>query len=159
MALENNHNFYLPKTNLIGVGAIKDLPNELLPMKLGKALIVTDKNLISLGYVEQVEKILDNLFISHDVFDGILHPNPTVSFVEDGLSYCDQGVLDISRDYSMIISVGGGTNHDCAKAIATVATNGGSIIDYEGWNKITKPPADRVRTPGKISKWRDRFLK
>ncbi len=142
--MENNHNFYLPKTNLIGVGAIKDLPNELLPMKLGKALIVTDKNLISLGYVEQVEKILDNLFISHDVFDGILHPNPTVSFVEDGLSYCDQGVLDISRDYSMIISVGGGTNHDCAKAIATVATNGGSIIDYEGWNKITKPPVPLI---------------
>ncbi len=138
--MQNNHNFYLPRTNLVGVGVIKDLPNELLPMKLGKALIVTDKNIISLGYVEQVEKILDNLFISHDIFDGILHPNPTVAFVEDGLSYCDQGVLDFTRDYSMIISMGGGSNHDCAKAIATVATNGGSIIDYEGWNKVTKPP-------------------
>lgn len=138
--MENNHNFYLPRTNLVGVGVIKDLSTELLPLKLGKALLVTDKNLISLGYVEQIEKILDNLFISHDIFDGILHPNPTVSFVEDGLAYCDQGVLDIVRDYSMVISIGGGTNHDCAKAIATVATNGGSIIDYEGWNKVTKPP-------------------
>lgn len=137
--MENNHNFYLPRTNLIGVGSIKDLPNELLPMKLSKALIVTDKNIISLGYAEQVEKILDNLFIAHDIFDGIVHPNPTVSFVEDGLTYCDQGLLDFTIDYSMLISIGGGSNHDCAKAIAAVATNGGSIIDYEGWNKVAKP--------------------
>ena len=85
--MENNHNYILPKTNLIGVGAIKDLPNELLSWKLSKVLIVTDKNMISLGYVENVEKILKSLFISYDIFDGILHPNPTVSFVEDGLTY------------------------------------------------------------------------
>lgn len=142
--MENNHNIWMPKTNLIGVGVIKDLPNELLFWKLSKALIVTDKNLIQLGYVETVEKILKNLFISYDIFDGVLHPNPTVSFVEDGLGYCDQSILDIQRDYGLVISIGGGSNHDCAKAIATVATNGGSIIDYEGWNKVTKPPIPQV---------------
>ncbi|SDH12233.1 iron-containing alcohol dehydrogenase [Desulfosporosinus hippei] len=141
--MENTHNFILPKTNLIGVGAIKDLPNELLAWKLSKALIVTDKNMISLGYVENVEKILKNLFISYDIFDGILHPNPTVSFVEDGLSYFKKG-LNVLRNYKLIISIGGGTNHDCAKAIAIVATNGGSIIDYEGYNKVTKPPLPQI---------------
>lgn len=142
--MENNHNFWIPKTNLIGVGAIKDLPNELLSWKLTKALIVTDKNIISLGYVEIVEKILQSLFISYDIFDGVQHPNPTVSFVEDGLACCDNGFIEIKRDYDLVISVGGGTNHDCAKAIATVATNGGSIIDYEGWNKVTKPPIKQI---------------
>jgi len=53
--VENNHNIWIPRTNLIGVGAIKDLPNELLAWKLSKALIVTDKNIISLGYIETVE--------------------------------------------------------------------------------------------------------
>lgn len=136
--MENTHNFILPKKNLIGTGAIKDLPNELLSRKLSKVLIVTDKNMISLGYVENIEKILKSLFISYDIFDGILHPNPTVSFVEDGLTYLNKGLNVFKRNYNLLISIGGGTNHDCAKAIATVATNGGSIIDYEGYNKITK---------------------
>lgn len=137
--MENTHNIYLPKTNLIGVGAIKDLPIQLMSWKLSKALIVTDKNMIKLGYVENIEKILKSLFIAYDVFDGVLHPNPTVSFVEDGLSYFNHGLNVLKRDYKLIISIGGGTNHDCAKAIATVAANGGSIIDYEGYNKVTKP--------------------
>jgi len=142
--MENTHNFIMPKTNLVGVGAIKDLPNELLAWKLSKALIVTDKNLISLGWVEQVEKILKSLFIFYDIFDGVLHPNPTVSFVEDGLS-CFPGRLNIfRRKYNLIISIGGGSNHDCAKAIAAIATNGGSIIDYEGYNKITKPAIPHI---------------
>lgn len=136
--MENTHNFFTPKYNLIGVGSIKDLANELLSWKLSKALIVTDKNIISVGWVEQVEKILKNLFIFYDIFDGVLHTNPTVSFVEDGMSYFP-GEFDLKRDYHLIISIGGGTVHDCAKAIAAVATNGGSIIDYEGYNKITKP--------------------
>ena len=139
--MENTHNFILPRTNLIGIGAIKDLPNELLPFKLSKVLIVTDKNMISLGYVESIEKILKSLFISYDIFDGVLHPNPTVSFVEDGMAYFD--ILRI-RGYSFIFSIGGGTNHDCAKAIATVATNGGSIIDYEGYNKVSKPVIPQI---------------
>jgi len=142
--LENTHNYILPKTNLIGIGAIKDLPNELLSWKLSKVLIVTDKNMISLGYVENVEKILKSLFISYDIFDGILHPNPTVSFVEDGLTYLKKGLNIFKRNYKLIISIGGGTNHDCAKAIATVATNGGSIIDYEGYNKVTKPAIPQI---------------
>jgi len=142
--LENTHNYILPKTNLIGIGAIKDLPNELLSWKLSKVLIVTDKNMISLGYVENVERMLKSLFISYDIFDGILHPNPTVSFVEDGLTYFKKGINIFERNYKLIISIGGGTNHDCAKAIATVATNGGSIIDYEGYNKVTKPAIPQI---------------
>lgn len=142
--MENTHNFFAPKTNLMGMGAIKDLPNELLPWKLTKALVVTDKNLISLGWVEQVEKILKNLFIFYDIFDGVLHPNPTVSFVEDGLSYFPGKLNIFSRQYKLIISIGGGTNHDCAKAIAAVATNGGSIIDYEGYLKMTKPAIPHI---------------
>ena len=142
--MENTHNFFMSKANLIGVGAIKDLPNELLGWKLSKALIVTDRNMISLGWVAQIEKILKNLFIVYDIFDGVLHTNPTVSFVEDGLSRFPGRLNIFNRQYKLIISVGGGTNHDCAKAIAAVATNGGSIIDYEGYNKITKPALPHI---------------
>ena len=148
--MENTHNFNLPRINLAGVGAIKDLPAELLDWKLRKALIVTDKNMINLGYVERVGTILKSLFITYDIFEGVLHPNPTVAFVEDGLDYFEKGLNLLKRDYGLIISVGGGSNHDCAKAIAAVATNGGSIIDYEGYNKIPKPsvPTICINTTG-----------
>lgn len=148
--MENTHNFLCPKTNLIGVGAIKDLPTYIMPYKLSKVLIVTDKNIISLGYVEMIETILKSLFISYDIFDGVLHPNPTVSFVEDGLTYFRKGINIFKRNYKFIISIGGGTNHDCAKAIAIVATNGGKIGDYEGYNKMTKPslPVVAINTTG-----------
>ena len=90
-------------------------------------------------YVEMVETMLKSLFISYDIFDGILHPDATVSFVEDGLTYLNKGLNPLKRNYDFIISIGGGTNHDCAKGIAIVATNGGDIGDYEGYNKMTKP--------------------
>lgn len=137
--MENTHNFLCPSINLIGTGALKNLPNYLMPHKLSKALIVTDKNIISLGYVEMVEKILKHLFISYDIFDGILHPNSTISFIEDGLTYFKKSLNPLKRSYHFIISIGGGTCHDCAKGIAIVATNGGSIADYEGYKKMTKP--------------------
>lgn len=148
--MENTHNFILPGTNLIGVGAIKDLSTQLLPYKLSKALIVTDKNIIKFGYVEMVETILKSLLISYDIFDGILHPNPTVSFVEDGVANLDKGQHLLKRNYDFIISIGGGTNHDCAKAIAIVETNGGSIKEYEGYNKMTKAslPIIAINTTG-----------
>lgn len=137
--MENTHNFICPSINLIGTGSLKNLPNYLIPHKLSKALIVTDKNIIKLGYVEMIETILKSLFISYDIFDGILHPNSTISFVEDGLKYFKKGLNPIKRSYNFIISIGGGTCHDCAKGIAIVATNGGSIGQYEGYKKMTKP--------------------
>ncbi len=39
----------------------------------------------------------------------------------------------------LIISLGGGSSHDCAKGIGIVSTNGGNIRDYEGVDKSTKP--------------------
>ena len=55
--MENTHNLILPRINLVGIGAIKDLSTQLLDYKLSKVLIVTDQNMKTLGYVEMIEKI------------------------------------------------------------------------------------------------------
>ena len=39
----------------------------------------------------------------------------------------------------VVISFGGGSPHDAAKGIATLATNGGSIADYEGVDRLKVP--------------------
>ncbi len=38
-----------------------------------------------------------------------------------------------------VVSLGGGSPHDCAKGIALCATNGGHIRDYEGVDRSAKP--------------------
>jgi alcohol dehydrogenase len=66
------------------------------------------------------------------IFDGA-KPNPSIANVECGL-----GLLKESR-CDFVVSLGGGSPHDCAKGIALCATNGGTIRDYEGVDQSTKP--------------------
>jgi alcohol dehydrogenase len=58
---------------------------------------------------------------------------PTVGNVNAGLAILKAETCDF------VISLGGGSPHDCAKGIALCATNGGSIKDYEGLDKSAKP--------------------
>ena len=39
----------------------------------------------------------------------------------------------------VVVAGGGGSVIDTAKAVATMATNDGAIVDYKGANKIRKP--------------------
>ncbi|HWQ41444.1 MAG TPA: iron-containing alcohol dehydrogenase [Desulfosporosinus sp.] len=129
---------YLPSTNLVGVGCLNNLGKELVSKGYKKALIVTDKNLVGLGHVGKVEQILKDNEIAYTVFDGVEQPNPSVKIVENGFKYIeDERNKVFTEDYDFVISVGGGTNHDAARSIAALATNGGSIVNYEGFNRFT----------------------
>lgn len=95
-------------------------------------MIVTDKILNQIGVVDQVQGLLNERDVPTVVFDGT-QPNPTITNVNDGLT------LLKSNDCDFVISLGGGSPHDCAKGIALVAVNGGHISDYEGVDKSAKP--------------------
>ncbi|WP_232466924.1 iron-containing alcohol dehydrogenase, partial [Alcaligenes faecalis] len=66
------------------------------------------------------------------IFDKV-QPNPTVGNVNAGLDALKAHGADL------IVSLGGGSSHDCAKGVALVASNGGKIADYEGVDKSAKP--------------------
>lgn len=87
---------------------------------LEKALIVTDGGLSKMGVADQVGKELQKNGIDYEVFDE--NPNPTVSNVNAGLAKLKSAGADC------VVSLGGGSSHDCAKAVALVATNGGKIL-------------------------------
>lgn len=83
-------------------------------------------------YSEDIQKILTDAGVESVIFGGA-EPNPKDTNVEDGLKVFNENECD------SIISLGGGSSHDCAKAIALVASNGGNIRDYEGVDKSTNP--------------------
>ena len=133
MALADQvYGFYIPNVSLMGVGSSKEAGPQAKALGATKALIVTDKVLNQLGVAARIKGQLEEAGVKAVIFDGA-EPNPTDTNVADGLAAFKQGGCDA------IVSLGGGSAHDCAKGIGMVATNGGNIRDYEGINKTKKP--------------------
>lgn len=124
--------FFMPTVNLMGKGSTKQVGERIKILGCKKALIVTDVWLNKLGVVDKVKEYITSAGIEVAVFDGA-EPNPTDINVKDGLAVLQKEGADC------IVSLGGGSPHDCAKGIALVATNGGTIKDYEGVDRSTKP--------------------
>lgn len=124
--------FFIPTVNLMGAGCLKDATDSIKAQGFTKGLIVTDKILNQIGVVKQVQDLLSERHVEAVVFDGT-QPNPTIGNVNAGLALLKQNECDF------VISLGGGSPHDCAKGIALVAANGGKIADYEGVDKSAKP--------------------
>ncbi|WP_434777265.1 L-threonine dehydrogenase [Neisseria sp. Ec49-e6-T10] len=123
--------FYIPPLNIIGENALEDALGYIKGYGFKKALIVSDKGLSKMGIVEKIAKALQGVGVETAIFDGA-QPNPTVENVADGLKILQDNKCDF------VVSLGGGSPHDCAKGIALVATNGGKIADYEGVDQSPK---------------------
>ncbi|WP_315795471.1 iron-containing alcohol dehydrogenase [Paenibacillus sp. BIC5C1] len=119
------HAYYVPPVNLMGRGCLHEAGKMIENMGIRKALVVSDRRLISSGVAQQVLSILRKSGLDYVVYDGV-QPNPTCQNVHDGLHVFQDHGCDA------IISIGGGSPQDAAKAIGIVATNGGHIRDYEG---------------------------
>ncbi|WP_028865374.1 L-threonine dehydrogenase [Psychromonas aquimarina] len=124
--------FFMPTVNLMGAGCLNDAVASIKSQGFKQGLIVSDKILSSIGMVKQVADLLAASEVKTVVFDGT-QPNPTIGNVEAGLKILKENQCDF------IISLGGGSPHDCAKGIALVAANGGEIADYEGVDQSPKP--------------------
>lgn len=133
MALgEQVFGYFMPTVNLMGVGAAKEITNQVKTLGGKKALLVTDIGLVNAGIAGQITELVESAGVKAILYDKV-QPNPTDKNVGDGIKVYQGNSCD------MIISLGGGSSHDCAKGIGIVATNGGNIRDYEGIDKSTKP--------------------
>src|SRR5476651_2145514 len=124
--------FFIPSVNMMGIGSLDEAMVAIRKYGFRHALIVTDAGLAKAGVADKVAKLLATQDIQATIFDGA-KPNPTVSNVENGLAQLKLSGADF------IISLGGGSPHDCAKGIALCAANGGHISDYEGVDQSAKP--------------------
>lgn len=123
--------FFMPPMSMIGPGVLSDIGAEIKNLGLGKALLVTDKVLGEAGVVKKVTDVLEAASVEYVIYDDV-QPNPTCTNVNNGLAALKENSCDL------IISLGGGSPQDCAKAISILATNGGAIKEYEGVFKSAK---------------------
>ncbi|MEI3140425.1 MAG: iron-containing alcohol dehydrogenase [Lawsonibacter sp.] len=124
--------YFLPTRNVFGMGAVNEAGDLMKSLGGSKTLIVTDQFLAQCGMAGRVAGILAEAGIQAEIFPGA-EPNPTDLNVAAGVTaYREHGC-------DSILSLGGGSSHDCAKGIGMVAASGGSIHDYEGVDRSTKP--------------------
>lgn len=127
------NSYFMPAVNHMGQGAAKMVGPEIASRGYKKALIVTD-GFLAKAVAPDIVKYLKEANVESAIF-GEVHPNPTDKNVHDGLKVFQDEKCDC------IVSLGGGSSHDCAKGIGFVAGGGGHIRDYEGVNKSTQPSA------------------
>lgn len=120
--------YYLPTRNIFGEGSIKEAGELAKSLKVTNILIVTDKFLAKSGMADKIAAIYQQSGIDVHIFDGA-EPNPTDKNVNDGFNAYQK------NNCNGIVSLGGGSSHDCAKGIGLLAANGGNIHDYEGVDK------------------------
>src|SRR3990172_4155141 len=142
--MPNVRSFVIPTVMKHGLGAIQTLADEVRSLGVKRPLVVTDSGIVKAGLLDRATAPLKAADIGYAVFDKVA-PNPPIATVDEGA-----GVYK-SEKCDGVIGFGGGSAMDTAKAIGVVATNGGSILQYE-WadpqpvkNRI--PPTICVPTP------------
>ncbi len=117
---------------IFGPGAVQRLEPLARQRNLTRALLVTDRALVSLGLADRVRAPLQAAGVFVDIFDGG-EPEPTLTTV----TACAERLR--AGDYDAVISLGGGSNTDLAKAAAVVARYGGSPRAYGGEARVPGP--------------------
>lgn len=122
------YGYFMPMVNLMGFGSAKKVGEQMKIVGKKKALIVTDEGVVKAGIADTIKKNIEGAGFEAVVWDEV-KANPTDKNVHKGFEIFRKHRCDI------IISVGGGSPHDCAKGVKLVADNGGIINDFEGVDK------------------------
>lgn len=132
---------FLPLTRVVyEAGAINRLGEFAKELGGKRILLVTDPGLEAAGHPERALASLQNAGLEPFVFDGV-EENPTTIHVQEGLEFARRNRIDL------IVAVGGGSSMDCAKGINFLLTNGGSMADYKGFGRATKPMLPSIGVP------------
>ncbi|MGE7903373.1 iron-containing alcohol dehydrogenase [Peribacillus sp. NPDC094092] len=132
--------FSIPTRVEFGSGICSRIGEILKPYVKQKVLVVSDYGVKQAGILKKVEESLKHYKISYEVFDKV-EANPSTQILAQGIEFLEMHQCD------SVLGVGGGSSIDTAKGIAAMATNPGSILDYEGIDKIKNQPLPILAIP------------
>lgn len=137
------YDFLNPSVNFMGPNCVSVLGERCKLLNMNKPLIVTDEFLAKLenGPVAQSVAALTASGIEYVIFTGA-EPNPKVQNCYDGLKLYNENSCD------SIITIGGGSAHDCGKGVGIAATHDKDLTEYAGIEKLENalPPLIAVNT-------------
>ena len=132
--MDRQFDFLMPSVNFFGPGVIAKIGDRAKMLGMHKILVVTDTSLgkIKNGPVQQTTDALDKAGVDYVVFDGA-EPNPKIRNIKAGKK------VYLDNHCDSIITVGGGSSHDCGKGIGIILTNGDDITKLAGIETLDKP--------------------
>ena len=135
----NVRKFSVPEI-LFGRGSLRYA--GLCAKRLGaeKIFLVSDTGLEKTGWVDKVFEFLEDEQLKCYYFSDVV-ANPRDFQVQEGAR------LYVEEGCDVVMAIGGGSPMDAAKGIALVASNGGTVHDYEGANRIQRPLPPMVFIP------------
>ncbi len=136
----NPFDFQLRTRLVFGAGTVEQLGHFAHELRFRKPLLVADEGLRQAGHVDRALRILRASGIDPVPFHDF-DVNPNTTMVERGRSFAEPHGVD------GIIGLGGGSSLDCAKGINFLLTNGGSMADYRGYGKASKPMLPMIAVP------------
>lgn len=128
------------KKIIFGNGSFHALVSHIKELNAKNPLVVIDKNLAKAGFQERVANLLIPEGMKYTVYDKV-EPEPRIELADEGAA------LAIKNKCDIVIGIGGGSAMDVAKAIAVLATNKGSAVDYLGLNKVPNHGLPKIMIP------------
>lgn len=105
-----------------------------------KIFLVSDAGVERAGWVDKILTLVEDENLKCFYFSDVV-ANPRDFQVQEGARLYQEEACDV------VMAIGGGSPMDAAKGIALVASNGGTVHDYEGANRIQRPLPPMVFIP------------
>lgn len=122
-----------------GEGVARELGEAIEQVGGSRVLIVTDTGIRKAGIVDRLLKTVPHQ-IEREIWDAV-HPNPRDS---DCLAGAEAARV---FEADLIVAIGGGSPIDAAKAIAALATNGGTPADWATPRTLNEDPLPLIAVP------------
>jgi len=123
-----------------GCGMVRTLPARIRAVGGSRAFLVTDPGLRAAGILDDVARVLKEGGIDFAVCDRV-KPDSGSRLIDETAAELKQSQADV------VVGIGGGSSLDTAKAVAALATNPGSAMEYVGLHKIRNRPLPSIAIP------------
>ena len=130
----------IPTDVHFGYGSSQSLPNHVRAAGACSVFVVTDPGVRASGITDKVTAALAQEALDFTVYDQVT--------ADSGSDLISEAIDRLkSARANIVVGVGGGSALDTAKAVAALATNPGSPLDYVGLHKVRNRPLPLIAVP------------